>query len=414
MGWTAKSALGGDGVVLRPEPRTVAVAVTTAACLVGDSMLYVVLPLYWREAGLGALWQVGVLLALNRFVRLVTNVFTGWFYQRWSVRAGMLWAIGMSVLVDLGYAFGKGFVLWCLMRAAWGCAWSLLRIGGLITVSAASGGSDAGRQMGWYNGVYRLGSLVGALIGGLAMPWLGWMGTALLFAPLPVLCLPWIGRVLDERRAAPSPSPSQPAAERSPAASRGMVMAGGFIVSFIYQGLFVSTLSDVLHTRYGVAVEVAGIVLTTSLVSGFIQSARWAWEPFLGVGVGRLMDTSERSRFIQGTILIFSAVSFLVLTAVRASAGFILLSLFILATGTALTVITDAAAATTARSIRSPAFLSTYAVIQDLGAAAGPVTGYALVSWHAFGAAYPLMAALLLLMWTGLWITLWKSPQSCG
>lgn len=48
----------------------VTIALVTAFCLLGDSMLYIALPIYWEEAGLDALWQVGILLAINRFVRL--------------------------------------------------------------------------------------------------------------------------------------------------------------------------------------------------------------------------------------------------------------------------------------------------------------------------------------------------------
>lgn len=37
----------------RQQPVTV-IAIVTALCLLGDSMLYIVLPIYWKEAGLTA------------------------------------------------------------------------------------------------------------------------------------------------------------------------------------------------------------------------------------------------------------------------------------------------------------------------------------------------------------------------
>lgn len=43
----------------RQQPVTV-IAIVTALCLLGDSMLYIVLPIYWKEAGLTALWEVGL------------------------------------------------------------------------------------------------------------------------------------------------------------------------------------------------------------------------------------------------------------------------------------------------------------------------------------------------------------------
>ena len=47
-------------------------AVITALCLIGDSMLYIVLPVHAADLGL-SLWEVGVILAVNRIVRLPLN-----------------------------------------------------------------------------------------------------------------------------------------------------------------------------------------------------------------------------------------------------------------------------------------------------------------------------------------------------
>ncbi|MFD1130552.1 hypothetical protein ACFQ3J_20610 [Paenibacillus provencensis] len=45
------------------------IAIITAICLFGDAMLYAVLPVYSKDFGLTALWQVGLLLSINRFIR---------------------------------------------------------------------------------------------------------------------------------------------------------------------------------------------------------------------------------------------------------------------------------------------------------------------------------------------------------
>ena len=36
--------------------RVIVLSLITAACLIGDSMLYIVLPVHFAEAGLGSLW----------------------------------------------------------------------------------------------------------------------------------------------------------------------------------------------------------------------------------------------------------------------------------------------------------------------------------------------------------------------
>ena len=62
----------------------VLLAAVTALCLVGDSMLYVALPVHWEEFGLTSLWQAGVLLSVNRLVRLPLNPAVSRLYRRIS------------------------------------------------------------------------------------------------------------------------------------------------------------------------------------------------------------------------------------------------------------------------------------------------------------------------------------------
>ncbi|MDE7063991.1 MAG: MFS transporter, partial [Desulfovibrionaceae bacterium] len=65
------------------------ISLITAACLIGDSMLYIVLPVHFAAAGLDSLWEVGIILSANRLVRLPLNPAVGWLYQRISDRTGI-------------------------------------------------------------------------------------------------------------------------------------------------------------------------------------------------------------------------------------------------------------------------------------------------------------------------------------
>ncbi|WP_152548991.1 hypothetical protein [Geomicrobium sp. JCM 19037] len=64
--------------------RVIQVALITAIALFGDAMLFIVLPLYYSQFGLTALWQIGLLLSINRLIRLPLNHwlpgFTGAFH----------------------------------------------------------------------------------------------------------------------------------------------------------------------------------------------------------------------------------------------------------------------------------------------------------------------------------------------
>ena len=91
-------------------------AVVSAFCLTGDTMLYIALPLFWQECGLTALWQVGVLLAVNRLVRLPLNPLVRLLYTRIDQRTGMALAVVLAASTTLLY--GVAPVLCALAAAA--------------------------------------------------------------------------------------------------------------------------------------------------------------------------------------------------------------------------------------------------------------------------------------------------------
>jgi MFS family permease len=136
-------------------------AVVSAFCLTGDTMLYIALPLFWQECGLTALWQVGVLLAVNRLVRLPLNPLVRLLYTRIDQRTGMALAVVLAASTTLLYGVAQSFALWLLLRCLWGLAWTLLRLGSLFALMAASRKDNRGYLMGSYNGLVRLGSLLG-------------------------------------------------------------------------------------------------------------------------------------------------------------------------------------------------------------------------------------------------------------
>ena len=165
----------------RASRQVVVLSLITAACLIGDSMLYIVLPVHFAEAGLASLWEVGIILSVNRLVRLPLNPAVGWLYRRISDRTGIFIATVLATLTTFGYAFADGFAAWLFLRCLWGVAWTLLRLGGFYCILGVSSDGDRGYFMGLYNGLYRSGSLVGMLFGGIFADWIGFPFTAMLF-----------------------------------------------------------------------------------------------------------------------------------------------------------------------------------------------------------------------------------------
>ena len=181
----------------RASRQVIVISLITAACLIGDSMLYIVLPICFAQAGLSSLWEVGIILSVNRLVRLPLNPMVGWLYRHISDRTGIFIATVLATITTFSYAFADGFAVWLLLRCLWGIAWTLLRLGGFYCILNVSSDDNRGYFMGLYNGLYRIGSLAGMLLGGIFADWLGFSVTCMLFGActaativLGFLCVP--------------------------------------------------------------------------------------------------------------------------------------------------------------------------------------------------------------------------------
>ncbi|WP_317958275.1 MFS transporter [Oceanobacillus kimchii] len=98
------------------------IAIITGVAVMGDAMLFIVLPLFWQDFGLTEIWQIGVLLSINRFIRLPLNPLVGFFYKHFQLRTGVFIALILAVITTLSYGIFEGFWMLVIMRALWGVA----------------------------------------------------------------------------------------------------------------------------------------------------------------------------------------------------------------------------------------------------------------------------------------------------
>ncbi|HEU4963693.1 MAG TPA: MFS transporter [Bacilli bacterium] len=410
------------------KKKVILLALTTALCLLGDSMLYILLPIFWPEWGLSGLWEVGILLSVNRFVRLPLNPLVGRLYQKIPLQAGLYLAVLLAAATTIGYGMAHGLWIWILLRACWGLAWSLLRVGGLQYLVQYSEERTRGEWIGTYNGLYRLGSLVGVLFGGIGATVIGHRGIAIFFGigSLFGLALLAFGFAKRERVEEPVAGTEEaPATQAQAAATQAsqagkdstastkldpalslrprwdkqllLILASGFTVAMVFQGLVTSSLSHFVTRNIG-TLSLWGLALTAATCAGLIQSARWCWEPFLASRIGRWSDGPRgRVPLFLGALL--AATILLPLTPLALPLSLWLVALMLLLmTATALNTLTDSLAADNLRS-KGVGLLATYTLAQDLGAAVGPAFGYGLPLVHLpIDVAFPVCAALLLLL----------------
>jgi MFS family permease len=379
-------------------------------------MLYIVLPIHWKDVGLASLWEVGILLSVNRIVRLPLNPLIGWLYGKMDIRNGIIFAGILATCTTLSYAFIKGFTLWFILRCVWGIAWTFLRLGAYFTILEVSSENNRGHYMGMYNGLYRLGSLAGMLTGGFLADQYGISNTAILFGSLTFLAIPFTFQLLpSSKRHAPAAS-DKPLAISSLANSNVfLTLLTGLFIAMIYQGTFTATLSYLIQIHTASPLLIFGASIGAASLAGTLQALRWSWEPWLAPWFGKLSDGKYGRQPLLITALILAAISFSLIPLSLPLAVWLLLILVILLTATVLTTVIDAIACDVAFASPPKTFMTAYSFAIDIGAALGPLLAYTLndlsgpyaVYWVISGALF-----ILVIKWLVWPISIYRNVSS--
>jgi MFS transporter, DHA1 family, multidrug resistance protein len=105
-------------------------ALALAFASFGDAFLYPFLPVNFDSVGVPVIW-VGLLLSINRFVRIISNTLLVHAFAKYGLRSIMILAAAMAITSTFGYGIATGVLGWMLFRVMWGLAFSAMRIGTL-------------------------------------------------------------------------------------------------------------------------------------------------------------------------------------------------------------------------------------------------------------------------------------------
>lgn len=379
----------------------VVISLITAACLIGDSMLYIALPTHWKEVGLFSLWEVGILLSINRLVRLPLNPIIGWLYKKISTRHGIIFASILSFFTTLSYGFVSDFWPLLIIRCIWGLAWTFLRLGAYLAIIDCSQSYNRGHCMGTYNGLYRLGSLVGMLLGGVLADHYGLRITAVIFGIMTFIAIPLSFLYIPNSTANNSNEESQRTHEFSVFKNTDVVwvLVTGMLIAMIYQGMFAATLSYLVEIHNSTKITLFGFAIGAASLAGIIQAIRWSWEPWLAPWFGKKSDGKYGRKPILKITLLMASILFTLIPFELPLLYWLLLLIGVQITATILTTVIDAMVSDIAIVSSSKiAIMTVYSLAIDLGAALGPVVGYVMNMYLGMYASYWGAGLILLLI----------------
>lgn len=223
----------------------------------------------------------------------VATLFTGILADRFGVARVMLISLALFVILVLATAFSRTFPALMGLRAVTGIAASGIVPLALVLVAKLYPYAERGRPLGWIFGAMAGGMALGAPLGVLVSPVIGWQGVMAVIAAMATLILTllwsrreWLSRGM-----------------KIPAMTFPMVLAGykellgnrrgartyGYVLvnSMFHSGVF-TWLAVYLDQRYDLSPEHIGIALLGYGVPGLL----------FGPLIGRLADRFGRGRLL--------------------------------------------------------------------------------------------------------------------
>jgi MFS family permease len=362
--------------------------------------------------------MVGVLLGVNRLIRIPGNPMAGLAYDQVGRRRLFLLGLLLGTLSTASYAIAQSFPGWLAGRLLWGIAWSLLNVGGLSMMLDVTEDHDRGRVIGLFQVWYLLGLAFSPVLGGLLTDTLGFRPALLVGATITGVAFIITFFTLPETRPAPPTTGpygqsiktfvvnvkqtfrhvflkrqgllfnhSAPQSGQGARGARRVRMGGLLAVSYIYlitffagNGVVMSTISLYLKQNFGDEIQVGSVVVGVASLGGIMLAMRSVAGMMAGPISGHLSDLKgDRWLVVLGGIVIGIA-GFGVLILGRGiwtvALGVILIAL---SSGTLLTTLA-ALTGDLAASDRQGFAIGRLATAGDLGSAMGPLLAYSLLS----------------------------------
>jgi MFS family permease len=292
----------------RPEGyrNTIIVAACLGLVWFGDTVIYVVLPLYALSFGFDAV-TVGVLLSVNRVVRILGYGWVAPLARTFGTNVLTATACAAAAVSTLAYGLLSGFVLLFIARMVWGAAWGIINL--TMTAYAYGDGKRAGMRIGVARAVSNVASLAALLAVGPLCIAMGPFQMFVLYGVLGLAAVP-LAFLLPALRAAPS----------DPQAARRWTLTPlntlFFVLSFGADGVLGATVSVLLAEFMPVSSAIIGaalllafqrlVVIVLALFSGPVTDRLGAQRLLLpcSLAVAAGFATIASGHVYSGTIIV--------------------------------------------------------------------------------------------------------------
>ncbi len=382
-----------------PKKQVGLTALILAISVMGDSMLYGVLPSHLSEFGLTAGFGAGLILSANRWIRLISNTWAARIFTRFGLRKPFYVSVVLAITSTAAYGLFQGFWPLLLSRIAWGICFSIQLVS-LYMIVLRENEQYRGRLMGLYNAIFRSGSLMAVLVGGLLVDLIGIKVSFLIMSSIMIICFPIISLIYESdsylnlenkqpersnlRRNGNYPTTlwSLLTGSQGGDSTRGSRLLAihytRFTNTFAISGLVTSTIGLLLKERIADSLNIFGVLVGVATLTGMVLATSWAVEVGLSTYFGSISDKFGRKSVLSICLpVIILGLAILIIKNVFV---IVIVVPIVFAATTAAKITLDASAGDLSSDLDKSEVMSRYATWTDFGAASGPIAGYALLS----------------------------------
>ena len=362
-------------------------------------MLYVVMPSR-PELWYISIFQVGILLSANRLVRLFTNPASSYIVARFGVYQPFQWSLLASLSVLVAYAFTSSFTLLLLARLTWGACWSTLRLVSQWIASDQSDETNVGFNLASNASLIRIGSIGGALFGGILSDFIGYKLTFSIFGALTILSwLVW--RNASSYRNKPIGEHLKGERHNFLALLKNLdiLLLGmsGLAIGLVINGLMSASLGHFIRSSFGTDFSLLFISFTVTAYTGIMLGFRSFSEVFVGPFGGYISDRFGRLKVLVISVLL-SSVGLLLVGATDDILFTTIMLALIFAAGVLLMMQLLPLVSVVAEQHSRSGVFSVYNTFQDFGSALGPLVGLSLISTRYLSLLYQSSSVLLIIL----------------
>jgi DHA1 family inner membrane transport protein len=352
---------------------TVIAAASLGFVWLGDSLIYVVLPLYPAAFGIETA-SVAILLSVNRVIRIIGYGWVSPLSRRFGANTLTAVACAAAALSTLAYGLVTGFALLFLARLVWGATFGVINL--TNTAYAYGDGRRAGMRIGLNRAVSTLGPVLALGLGGWLVTQVGPQHVFVIYGLAGFIAVPLALRL---------PRLRQTVGDAAPVSHRRWVPSPlnmvFFVVALGADGVFTATLSTLL----------ADIIPVTSALigAGLLLAGQRLISVVLAFASGPIVDRFEAQRMLAPCSLVIAAGMIAIAT------GHVYTGAIVLMIARAMFAIIGPIIAAEQSTDRIGA-IAAYSTWSDCGLAAGAFLGLVGMQWAGFPLTYVTLAATIL------------------